>query len=308
MRNYKLYTNKLHPSLINGQDALFRAVFDGSPDAIFLLHPDDFQIIDCNNKALKLFQSDDKNELLGSDIFSLYESEPVEFSKNSLIDNINNGREHSQELPLKSLKGNIFWGSFSAKRVEVAGGALIISRVRRVVDYMKTAEMLSAMIKQTSKATGYQYFSVLTELLCKSFGVNMAMVARIDKDNNRAISLNCWNKGQHIENLSFDLAVSPSQNVMKGYTSFYPSNLAEMFPDDQMIRKFNIVGYLGTPVFSAAGEVCGLLILMDDKLMEEIPNSRYVLSIFASRTGAELERIQVEERYQQKILELEGRK
>ena len=307
MRNYKLYTNKIRPSLINGQDALFRAVFDGSPDAIFLLHPDDFQIIDCNTKALKLFQADDKNEFSGCDIFSLYESEPVEFSRSNLIENINSGREHSQELPLKSLKGNIFWGSFSARRVEAAGGALIISRVRRVVDYMKTAEMLSTLIKQTSKATGYKYFSVLTELLCKSFGVSMAMVARIDKDNNRAISLNCWNKGQNIEDLSFDLEVSPSQNVMRGYTTFYPSNLAEMFPDDKFIRQYNIVGYLGTPVFCAAGEVCGLLILMDNKPMEEIPNSRYVLSIFASRAGAEFERIQVEESYQQKIRELEGR-
>lgn len=307
MRNYRLTSDKLRPSLINGQDALFRAVFDGSPDAIFLLHPDDFQIIDCNTKALKLFQADEKNEFSGCNIFSLYESEPVEFSKNSLIDNINSGREHSQELPLKSLKGNIFWGSFSVRRVEAAGGPLIICRVRRVVDYMKTAEMLSSMIKQTSKATGYKYFSVLTELLCKSFGVSMAMVARIDKTNNRAISLNCWNKGQNIEDLSFDVEVSPSQNVMRGYTTFYPSNLAEMFPDDKLIRQYNIIGYLGTPVFCAAGEVCGLLILMDDKPMEEIPNSRYVLSIFASRAGAEFERIQVEESYRQKIRELEGK-
>jgi hypothetical protein len=307
MRNYKLYFDKLRPSLINGQDALFRAVFDGSPDAIFLLHPDDFQIIDCNTKALKLFQADDKKEFSGCDIFSLYESEPVEFSKYNLIENINKGSEHSQELPLKSIKGNIFWGSFSVRSVDTSDGALVICRVRRVVDYMKTAEMLSTMIKQTSKATGYKYFSVLTELLCKSFGVSMAMVARIDKDNNTAVSINCWNKGEHIENFSFDLEVSPSLNVMRGYTTFYPSNLAEMFPDDKLVRKYNMVGYLGTPVFCAAGEVCGLLILMDEKLMEEIPNSRYVLSIFASRTGAEFERIQVEESYQQKIRELEGR-
>lgn len=307
MRNYKLNTSKIRPSLINGQDALFRAVFDGSPDAIFLLNPDNFQIVDCNTKALKLFQADDKNEFFECDIFSLYESEPVEFSKNSLIDNINSGREHSQELPLKSLKGNIFWGSFSVRRVDTTGGALIICRVRRVVDYMKTAEMLSTMIKQTSKSTGYKYFSVLTELLCKSFGVSMAMIARIDKDNNKAVSINYWNRGERIETLSFDLETSPSLNVMRGYTTFYPSNLAEMFPDDQLIRKFNLVGYLGTPVFCAAGEVCGLLILMDDKQMEEIPNSRYVLSIFASRAGAEFERIQVEESYRQKIRELEER-
>jgi signal transduction histidine kinase len=34
---------------------------------------------------------------------------------------------------------------------------------------------------------------------------------------------------------------------------------------------------------------------MDDKMMEEKPNSRYILSVFASRVGAELERMNAEE-------------
>jgi hypothetical protein len=80
-----------------------------------------------------------------------------------------------------------------------------------------------------------------------------------------------------------------------------------MFPNDTLIRQLNVEGYLGTPVFCSAGDVCGFLILMDDKPMEEIPNSRYILSIFASRAGAEFERIQVEESYQKKIRELESR-
>ena len=45
--------------------------------------------------------------------------------------------------------------------------------------------------------------------------------------------------------------------------------------------------------------------MMDDKPMEEIPNSRYMLSIFASRVGAELERMKIEESYKRKILELQ---
>jgi hypothetical protein len=231
----------------------------------------------------------------------------VEFSKNSLIDTINSGREHSQELAFKSLKGNIFWGRCSIRKVDTTGGTLIIFRVRRVVDYMKTAEMLSSMIKQTSKATGYAYFEVLTELLSKSFGVCTSMVATVDVDNKTATSIHCWHKSQPIDTFSFDLDTSPSLNVMRGYPTFYPRNIKEMFPDDTIIRRLDIEGFLGTPIFCAAGEVCGLLILMDNKAMEEIPNSRFVLSIFASRAGAELERIRVEENYQRQIRELESR-
>jgi PAS domain S-box-containing protein len=307
MRNYKLYTDQFHPAIVNGHDALFRAIFDESPDAIFLLHPGSFQIIDCNAKALQLFQAQEKAELAGRDTFSLYDSEPVEFSKNIFIETINKGMEHSQELAFRSLKGNIFWGRCSIRKVDAASGTLIVFRVRRVVDYMKTAEMLSTMIKQTSKATGYGFFPVLTELLSKAFGVCTSMVAEINHESNIATCTHCWHKSQPIANLSFNLETSSSMNVLKGYTTFYPSNLKEMFPDDAVIRQLGIEGYLGTPVFNAAGDVDGLLILMDDKPMEEIPNSRYVLSIFASRAGAEFERIQVEESYQRQIRELKGK-
>jgi hypothetical protein len=62
---------------------------------------------------------------------------------------------------------------------------------------------------------------------------------------------------------------------------------------------------MGTPVFDDAGNVSGMLVMMDDKPMEEIPNSRYMLSIFASRVGAELERMKIEESYMGRILELQ---
>jgi len=306
MRNFKIGTNQVN-SLLNSHDELFRVIFDESPDAIFLLQTVNFTIIDCNAKALQLFQANDKAELAGKDAFMLYDSEPVEFSKNIFIETINQGKEHSQELAFRSLKGNIFWGKCSIRKVESQGMPLIVFRVRRVVEYMKTAEMLSTIIKRTSKETGYAYFQVLSELLAKTFSVCTVMVARVDNQRKAATSLNCWHKGKQLHDLTFNLETSPSLNVMHGYPTFYPSNLKEMFPDDTLIRELGIEGYLGTPIYCPGGDVCAILILMDDKTMEEIPNSRYILSIFASRAGAELERIQVEEDYRKQIIELERR-
>ncbi len=78
-----------------------------------------------------------------------------------------------------------------------------------------------------------------------------------------------------------------------------------MFPQDKMIQSLDMESFLGTPVFNGTGDVCGLLVMMDDKPMEEIPNSRYMLSIFASRVGAELERMKIEESYRKRISELQ---
>jgi hypothetical protein len=306
MRHYKLYGDLYRPGVFPEQDPLFRVLFNDAPDAVFILQPGNFTVIDCNDKALQLFQVADKSALTGKESFALYDSEPVEFSKNTFIDTINRGMDYSQEMAFRSLKGNVFWGQCSLRKVETPQGPVILFRVRRVVDYMKTAEMMSVLIKQTARVTGLDFFRLLTELLVKSFGVSLAFIARIDPELNRANVLYCWHKKQITDCQSFDLAENPSGNVMRGYTAYYPNNLQEMFPNDLMIRQLGMDSFMGTPVFDVNGEVSGLLVMMDDKPMEEIPNSRYMLSIFASRIGAELERMKIEEAYRKKIEELEA--
>jgi PAS domain S-box-containing protein len=305
MRNYKLYNEHFRPGFLAEQDILFRVIFEESPDAIFFLNTANFSIIDCNSKAQQLFQVEDKVELIGRESFALYDSEPVEFSKNTFIDTINSGLEHSQEMAFRSIKGNVFWGKCSLRKVDTAKGPVIVFRVRRVVDYMKTAEMLSIMVKQTARVTGMEYFTVLTELLVKTFGVSLAMIARVDDEVIKANVIQSFHKQQVAGYSAFDLATSPSLNVLRGYTAYYPSNLKEMFPDDRLIARLDMESYMGTPVFNGQGEVCALLIMMDDKPMEEIPNSRNMLSLFASRVGTELERMQEEESYKRKIAELQ---
>jgi PAS domain S-box-containing protein len=305
MRHYKLYNDHFRPGFLADQDALFSVVFEESPDAIFILHPGNFTIIDCNLKAVQLFQGNEKSDITGRESFELYDSEPVEFSKLTFIETINKGVDHSQEMAFRSLKGNVFWGMCSLRSVGTSKGRVIVFRVRRVVDYMKTAEMLSTMIKHTARVTGLEYFSVLTELLVKSFGVSLAFIASVDEEASKGNIIHCWHKQQFIDCGAFDLDASPSLNVLRGYTSYYPNNLKEMFPHDKMIHTLGMESYMGTPVFDVSGEVCGLLVMMDDKPMEEIPNSRYMLSIFASRVGAELERMKIEESFRKKIQELQ---
>lgn len=304
MRHYKMYGETFRPGFAQ-QDALFRIVFDESPDAIFILTPGQFSILDCNAKAIQLFQAKSKSDLAGRESFELYDSEPVEFSKETFIETINKGMDYTQELAFRSLKGNVFWGQCSVRRIDSEKGSVVVFRVRRVVDYMKTAEMLALMVKQTARVTGMEYFRVLTELLAKSFGVRVAFIARVDEQGRMAKIIQCWHGGLEIDCSTFGLEHSPSGNVMHGYTTYYPNNLQEMFPHDNMVQRMKLESFMGTPVFDAAGKVSGMLVMMDDKPMEEIPNSRYMLSIFASRVGAELERMKIEEAYMSKIIELQ---
>jgi GAF domain-containing protein len=64
-------------------------------------------------------------------------------------------------------------------------------------------------------------------------------------------------------------------------------------------------GYLGIPLCNASGEVIGHLAVLDDKPIVETPQGRSLLSIFAARAGAELERLHAEEELRLAMAEVE---
>jgi len=134
----------------------------------------------------------------------------------------------------------------------------------------------------------------------------MAFVATVDNDYSTASTIHCRYNNTEIKNFTFDLASSASFNVLKGYTTYYPARLGDMFPQDSMVRSHGMDSYLGTPVFCSDEKIGGLLVLMDNNRMEEIPNSRYILSLFASRAAAEIMRLEAENSYKRKIRELQG--
>jgi len=305
MRTLKILHEQSSLLKIHNDDPLFRAVFDDSPDAIFLLNSNDFTIIDCNKKALVLFQAQHKNDLVSFEVFNLYDAEPAAFSKNHFIETVNRGQEYSQELAFKTIRGNIFWGKYTVRPIETQYGKIIVFRARRVVDYLKTTEMLSILVKHTSRVSGMDYFKAVTGLLSKAFDTRYCIVARLDEPGSlKASTVHCWANGNEGNNFAFSLEGSASLNVLKGYTTFYPRNLKEMFPGDELVNILGADSYMGAPVYDAEGRVTALIILMDDKPMEEIPNSRYVLSLLASRAGTELDRLDSVDHMQQRMEEL----
>ncbi len=295
MRKFKVYNNQLEVNELKSDDVLFHAIFDNSPEAIFLLDGQDFTIYECNNQAVKLFQANSKLDLVNLKSFNLYNSEPVEFSKEIIIKEINNGSEYKQELAFRTLKGNVFWGSISKKMLEVEGEKIIILRINKVIDYIKAAETLATLIKNTSKVTGELFLRKLTELLANTFETKYCYIAKvIDRQKTLAETAKFWSDNSEGKNFVFDYSGTPCVNVLNGYITFYPRNLQEMFPEDQFIANMGIESFIGAPIYNSSEEPMGMLVLMDDKLMEERSNSRYILSVFASRVGAELERMNAE--------------
>jgi signal transduction histidine kinase len=305
MRNYKLVDQQSLSWVDFNNDPLFKAIYNDSPEAIFLLGHESFKVLDCNNKAIELFQANQKLDIINIPSFHLYGSNPVEFSRKHLIEEINKGKEHVQELSFKTFKNNIFWGRLSQKLIVIGDKKVVILRVSKVIDYAKASEILDTLIKHTSKVIGADFFKELTRLMATALETKYVLVARVqDGKKKQAETIEFWSGTAPANNFVFELDNCPCTNVLRGYITFYPKNLQELFPNYSLISTLGIESFFGAPIFNNEGNVKGMLLLMDDKPMVEKANSRYILSIFASRAGAEMERMYAEEKLKKQTDEL----
>ncbi|MBN2612921.1 MAG: PAS domain-containing protein [Bacteroidales bacterium] len=297
MRKFRLVEHQPYKQDFINTNPLLQSVFDDSPDAIFILNPFNFQILDCNRKAIELFQASDKLEFIDMQSFNLYGSEPVEFSKKNFIEETLKGKEYIQELNFKTFDNNTFWGKLSQKLLNYNGTSIVLLRINKITDYNKTSEVLETIIRHTSKETGAGFFKTLTGLLASAFEAKYALAARLTGDiNDSAESIEFYSGGKHTDNFRFNLIKSPFNNVINGYATYYPRNIKDLFPECSLLKKLNAESFLGAPVYNKEGNVTGMIVIIDEKPMHEIPNSRNILSILASRAGAEMERMEAEEK------------
>ncbi|NJK84802.1 MAG: hypothetical protein HC906_01295 [Bacteroidales bacterium] len=196
-----------------------------------------------------------------------------------------------------SLKKNTFWGNLTLKNIETETGPIILARINKVTEYVYASELLDKLVKQTGKFSGQDFFKEVSRLLAETFEVKSVLIASIHEENrDYSNTLVFWTEDHYSENFSFRLSNSPNSNVIKGITTLYPSNLNDLFPEYSVFNVMQAQSYFGCPIFKANGQVMGIIALLDDKPMVEKTNARHILSVIASRAGAEMEKIKAEEK------------
>jgi signal transduction histidine kinase len=302
---YLKYSSPVDEALsVLKSDPLIVSLFNDAPDAIFILDAKDFSIIDCNNKSLEIFEAASKSSLISLSSFRLYESEPVEFSKNLTEKNIKNSGEHTQELSFRTLNQNVFWGRLKKRSMVINEKEYILLRISKVVDYLSTEETLTTLLRGTSQVTGTMFLKEFSKLLCRTFEVKYSIIGKLSADKKKLnIVQSCGPLADNTPT-SYTIQGTMFENVVRGYTTFYPSGARELFPNDEFAFNNEVEGFMGTPVYGNSGEVMGIIAFLHNKPLKEVPNSRYIMSIFAARTAAELQRIRSKEILKEQTREL----
>ena len=144
----------------------------------------------------------------------------------------------------------------------------------------------------------HEFFNTLVQFLVDITNLDYAFVAKF-KDNNTgkstletiAISAN----GSIAKNFDYSLIDGPCGEIVYGNFYTYVEDCKTAFPNGQLIKAYNIDGYIGFPLQNTEGVAIGLVAVMHKGKIEDVENVTSILKIVAKRAEMELERLKNEQ-------------
>lgn len=157
-------------------------------------------------------------------------------------------------------------------------------------------EQLRKVIEGVTNTYGDEFFVAITGHLHDIIGADYTFVARLDLDSYQASTIALIAKGQRAENFTYSLVNTPCANVADNSVCFYPRQVCDVFPDDQLLIDMKIEAYIGTPLLNAAGAVIGLIVGLYEQEVPDCEQTKMLFQLLSGRIAAELQRHDYEQR------------
>ena len=154
---------------------------------------------------------------------------------------------------------------------------------------------LRAIVEGTAWATGDEFFQSLVKNLAAAIDAQHAFVAEFADVKTHVRTIAYWAKDHHHQNLEWELAGTPCEDVVRGGLCHHPRGISQLFPNDRPLVEMGIESYLGVPLKDSDGNVLGHLAVFDQRPMPEEPRRLFIFRIFAARAAAELQRLRMEQ-------------
>jgi formate hydrogenlyase transcriptional activator len=152
---------------------------------------------------------------------------------------------------------------------------------------------LRAIVEGIAGSTGDEFFQNLVRHLAAAVDVRYAFVAEFADVNTRVRTLAYWTRDHIADNVEWDLAGTPCEDVVRGNLCHHPAGVSKLFPRDEPLAELGIESYLGVPLLDPDGHTLGHLAVFDEQPMPSEPHKLSIFRIFAARAAAELARLRL---------------
>jgi signal transduction histidine kinase len=154
--------------------------------------------------------------------------------------------------------------------------------------------ILTRLMQATAGTTGQAYFDRVVRGVAREFGVHLVYVGQVTPRGDRIRSRAVAREGEAGAPFSYPLAGTPCQDVLGHAPVFIPAGVADLYPEDDLLRELGAEGYLGHPLLDTEGHRRGVMVVVHDRPLPRNGLLHGVLGIVAQQAGAELGREQAE--------------
>jgi signal transduction histidine kinase len=158
---------------------------------------------------------------------------------------------------------------------------------------------------------GDKYLQELVENISKLLDIKYVFIGHdFDGKFQKVQTDIVWVDDNLVENFIYELKDTPCEIVLSGKrVCIHQKNVIKTFPKDLLLQEMGVESYVGAPILFANSDKIGLLVLLDDKPMEDKELFYSITEFLALRVAVELERTHMEKILNAKIddrtLELE---
>jgi diguanylate cyclase (GGDEF)-like protein/PAS domain S-box-containing protein len=152
-------------------------------------------------------------------------------------------------------------------------------------------------IQSVAKTTGEDFLRSLAEVFSDVLGMDFFFVGKTTDDPQNCTSAVLSMDGQSCDNVQYTVTQTPCEHVLRGAKPCsFPSSLKQQFPHGRSFYRRDAESYFGVPLFDSKGALLGLMATAARRPLGDTLALESVLNFFAARVGAELERLQIEEK------------
>jgi len=151
--------------------------------------------------------------------------------------------------------------------------------------------VLGVIAGTSNAASSEEFFSLLVRSLASALGVSSVVVARMRDDSlSYAQTLAVYHDGQTRDNFDFELRGTLLEPILRRTVAFYPQSLKSRQGPGRLMQELEADSLLAVPLIGTDGRTIGLLAAADRRPIRDGEAARSLLTLFAERASAELER------------------
>ena len=197
----------------------------------------------------------------------------------------------STELDVRQNGGAHILVEMRVAEIPWEGHKAYLATLRDITQRKRMEEALRNLAQGTAPVTGQNFFRLLVDHLAQALNVRYAFVGEVtgaEQDAIRTVAV--WAGTDYLENFEYKLAGTPCEKVVGTQLHCYTHDLQLLFHQDRRLAELGAQSYIGIPLYDSNHRALGVLGILHDGPIEDTQLTEAIVSIFAARASAELER------------------